>query len=305
MDTIALLGSVLGIGFLSGVRLYFTVLVIGLAVRLGWLDLHGELSSLAVLADTRVLVAAGVLVLIEFIADKIPWVDSLWDSIHTVIRPLGAAAIAAQALGTADPATRTVFMILSGTAALTGHSSKAAARLAVNHSPEPFSNLGLSLLEDLFVPVALWFALRHPVLTLSLLAVFLAIFLWLAPKIFRFLRLEFTALLYWIGRFRSPGGMRAAATRGIPGLRNSVGLLQGDAEGLVFSTRRWFRPRTYRIPWGEVSAMEWKAGLLLDRLILRVGPAERSFYVFKTADPRAAIPPPPGAALPRGAGSGW
>jgi hypothetical protein len=305
VDKLALLGSVLGIGFLSGVRLYFTVLAIGLAVRFGWLPLNGELSSLAVLADTRVLVVAGVLVLIEFIADKIPWVDSLWDSIHTVVRPLGAAAIAFQALGTADPAVRTVFMILSGTMALTGHSSKAATRLAVNHSPEPFSNIGLSLLEDLFVPVALWFALRHPVLTLSLLGAFLALFLWLAPKIFRFLRLELTALVYLIGRFRSPGSLRTAATRNIPGLRNSVGLLQGGPEGLVFSTRRWFRPRTYRIRWGDVSAMEWKSGLLLDRLVVRVGSTEHSFYVFKTAEPRAVIQPPLAAVLPRAGGSGW
>jgi uncharacterized membrane protein len=98
VDTIALLGSMFGIGFLSGVRLYATVLAIGLAVRLGWLELSREMSHLSVLGDSRVLAAAGILVLIEFIADKIPWVDSLWDSIHTLIRPLGAATIAAQAL---------------------------------------------------------------------------------------------------------------------------------------------------------------------------------------------------------------
>lgn len=201
MDTISLLGSILGIGFLSGIRLYATVLAIGLAVRLGWLHLSRDLSHLAVLADTRVLAVAGGLVALEFIADKIPWVDSVWDSIHTVIRPVGAALLGFQALGAADPAMQAIVAILCGSIALTGHSSKAATRLAVNHSPEPFSNIGLSVLEDLFVPFGLWLALRHPVLTFSLLAAFLGVFLWLSPKVFRFLRVELTALAWLVRKY--------------------------------------------------------------------------------------------------------
>ena len=299
MDTISILGSILGIGFLSGIRLYATVLAIGLAVRLGWLELGDKLSQLAVLADTRVLVVAGVLVALEFIADKIPWVDSLWDSVHTVIRPVGAALLGFQALGTSDPAMQAIVAILCGGMALTGHSSKAATRLAANHSPEPFSNIGLSVLEDLFVPVGLWLALQHPVLTLSLLGIFLAVFLWLSPKIFRFLRVELTALAALLRKHFvpeatrgevllgvrvpvGPEGVRCVASKSIGGLRHSIGYLRFHPDRLDFVTRRLFRTRTYTVPLRELEAARWREGLLLDELILKVGSQDRTFYVFKT-----------------------
>ncbi len=306
MGTISLLGSILGIGFLSGIRLYATVLAIGLSVRLSWLHLSHDLSHLAVLADTRVLVVAGVLVALEFIADKIPWVDSLWDSIHTVIRPVGAALLGFQALGTADPARQAIVMILSGSLALAGHSSKAATRLAVNHSPEPFSNIGLSVLEDLFVPFGLWLALRHPAVTLSLLGAFLAAFLWLSPKVFRFLRVELTALALLVRKYiateasraevllgvrapAGPQGVRCVATKSIEGLRHSIGYLRLGPGEVVFVTRRMFRARTYRIPVRELVEARWKEGLLLDELILRVGSGDRTFYVFKAPKPDQGV----------------
>ena len=171
MDTIALLGSSLGLGFLAGIRLYATVLAIGLAVRFQLLHLHEGMRGLEVLADWRILALAGVAFLAEFFADKIPWVDTAWDAIHTFIRPVGAALLAATALGDVDPTLRTSLALLTGGVALTSHSGKAATRALVNHSPEPFSNVALSLAEDAVVPVGIWLATAHPVITLCLVVV--------------------------------------------------------------------------------------------------------------------------------------
>ncbi len=143
-DALELVAATLGLGFLSGLRLYGTVLALGLGVRLGVWKLPPEISQLAVLADWRILAAAAVACAIEFVADKIPWVDSLWDTVHTLIRPVGAVLIASQALGDADPVVKVLLMLLGGTVALASHSSKAATRLAVNHSPEPFSKSRLA-----------------------------------------------------------------------------------------------------------------------------------------------------------------
>ncbi len=185
MDTLAVLASALGLGFLAGIRLYATVLAAGLGIRFGILHVGGSLSHLAVLADWRVVAVAGTLYLMEFLADKIPWLDSTWDAVHTFIRPLGAAFVAATALGTLDPVAKTCAILVSGAVALSSHSSKASLRLAVNHSPEPFSNIALSLLEDIFVPVGTWAAISHPWIMLGIVSVFLVAFLWLARKIIR------------------------------------------------------------------------------------------------------------------------
>ena len=171
MDTIALLGSSLGLGFLAGIRLYATVLAIGLAVRFQLLHLHEGMRGLEVLADWRILTLAGVAFLAEFFADKIPLVDTAWDAIHTFIRPVGAALLAATALGDVDPTLRTSLALLTGGVALTSHSGKAATRAVVNHSPEPFSNVALSLAEDAMVPAGIWLATAHPVITLCLVVV--------------------------------------------------------------------------------------------------------------------------------------
>lgn len=188
MDAISLLGTTLGLGFAAGLRLYATVLGLGLALRFHLLTLPEPMRALEVLAHPAVLIAAGVAYALEFISDKIPWVDSIWDSVHTVIRPVGAAVLAATAFGQLDPVLRTVLVVATGGVALSSHASKAATRLAVNQSPEPFSNIALSLLGDLAVPAGLWLAFAHPILTLCLVGGFLAVFVWLAAKIVRLLR---------------------------------------------------------------------------------------------------------------------
>ena len=203
MDTIQILASTMGLGLLAGIRLYATVFFAGLAIRFGWFDLNPALQHLSVLGDLPVLFVSGAAMIIEFLADKIPWVDSLWDSFHTIVRPVGAAALGFAALGQLDPMMQVLAGLLSGSVAFTGHSSKAAARLLVNHSPEPMSNWALSFAEDLTVPAGLWLVFEHPEVALTLACIFIALFLWLSPKVFRLLSVSWTALksLYhrWFG----------------------------------------------------------------------------------------------------------
>jgi hypothetical protein len=309
METLALIGSTLGLGFLAGIRLYATVFLLGLSIRLGWFHPAAGSAELTVLAHPAVLIASGLACLVEFTADKIPWLDSLWDSFHTIIRPIGAAVLAAAAFGHFDPVVKAILIILCGGVALASNSSKAATRLAANHSPEPFSNIGLSLLEDALVPAGMWVSLKHPEVALGLVAVFLFLFLWLAPKIFRAVHLQLAALgallRSWFGNnldesapdsasrheagFAYSGpfssapakGVRAAATKKIRGLGNSLGYLVVTEDGLAFVTRRWFTNRVHRIPFGEMETSRWKRGLLLNRFGVETAMGDREFYIFK------------------------
>ncbi len=194
METLQLVGSTLGLGLLAGTRLYATVLAVGLMVRFQLVALPAALADLQIFGDGRVLAAAGILYVIEFVADKVPWVDSLWDVVHTFIRPIGAAALGLAAVSATDRSTNVLMALAAGGVGLTAHATKAGARLLVNHSPEPFSNIGLSLAEDLAVPIAAWFVLAHPYIALAVVLGFLALFVWLAPKIFRLMRRSWAAL---------------------------------------------------------------------------------------------------------------
>jgi fumarate reductase subunit D len=188
MDTFALLGSAAGLGLLAGIRLYFTVFALGLAIRMGWFEPNASMSHLHVLAQSPILFTSGALFLAEFVADKIPWFDSMWDAVHTFIRPVGAAALGITALGNFDPSTATLIGLVSGGAAFTGHASKAATRVAVNHSPEPFSNWLLSFAEDLIVPFGLWIVMEHPIIAAVLATMFIVAFLLIARLILRLFR---------------------------------------------------------------------------------------------------------------------
>lgn len=194
MGVIQLLGSTLGLGLVSGINLYATVLVVGLGIRLDLIVLRPELHQLEVLANPIVIVVAGLIFVVEFLADKIKWIDSIWDAIHTFIRPLGAALIGAAALGEVSPES-IVVALLCGGVALSGHSTKAGLRLLVNHSPEPFSNIALSLIEDVLVVLGTYLAVQHPYVMLIIVALFVTAFLWFAPKAFRLLRIETKAIV--------------------------------------------------------------------------------------------------------------
>jgi len=185
MSTLSLLGALTGVALFAGIRLYATVLTVGLCIRYGLLTLSPELSSLGVLSHPYVLVSAGVCAAAEFLADKIPWVDSLWDAIHAFVRPLGAALIAFAAVGRLDPAAEVAVILLCGTVAFSSHAAKSGTRLVVNQSPEPFSNVLLSLVEDAVAVGGAYSAIAHPLVLLGIVAVFLLLFLFLARRIFR------------------------------------------------------------------------------------------------------------------------
>ena len=167
MDTTHLLAIAAALGWASGLRLYAVLFLMGLAGYLGWIDLP---SGLKLLQHPWMLGASGFMLAVEFLADKIPGVDSLWDVVHTLIRVPAGAALAAAVFG-ADQATwAAIAAVLGGSLAATSHVAKTATRAAVNASPEPFSNLFLSFLGDAVVPGTLWLAAAHPVAAIVVLA---------------------------------------------------------------------------------------------------------------------------------------
>lgn len=192
MDTLTLVGTALGLAVASGLSLYGAAFLTGLLIQLGWVRLAPGWDALAVLADPVVLVIAGLLFAVEFLADKIPWVDSAWDAVHTVIRPVGGAILATRVFGDLSPAAEAVALLLLGGVTLATHGAKASVRLAVNASPEPVSNVLLSLTENSLVAGGVWLALTHPLWTLGLgllaLALAVAGLVWLGGRAARALR---------------------------------------------------------------------------------------------------------------------
>jgi hypothetical protein len=178
MDVLTTLGRTMGFSFAAGINLYATVAILGLASRFEWVQLPPQFK---VFDNDIVIGAAIVMYLIEFFADKIPWVDSMWDAVHTVIRPVGGALIAVATLGHASPTVEGLAALLGGTIAASTHFTKAGTRAVANASPEPFSNWILSIGEDIFVVGLGMLALKHPaaaaivvIICLTLMAVFAA-----------------------------------------------------------------------------------------------------------------------------------
>ncbi len=308
-DIIGLVGSALGLGFLSGFRLYATVVALGLAIRFHWFMPNETLSAMTVFANGYVMAIAAALGLVEFLADKIPWVDSAWDSIHTFIRPLAAVAMGLAALGSIHPVGKTVIALLCGGVALSAHSAKAATRFAANHSPEPYSNWLLSAGEDLAAPLALWFISAHPGIFMGFLAVFLALFAYLAPVVMRQIKVEVSALRAllnrWVGfgptvratlpkaaaaepqareawsllqgyvdrlpqtvasKSGSMVGVRAVATKSLPGLNRSIGYLCFRDKKITFIARRWFMTMAHSIPYADIKAVTSRTGFFMDQI---------------------------------------
>ena len=184
LDTAQLIALAGALGWASGVRLYLVVLLTGLAGYLGWVQLP---PGLHLLANPVVLGASGFMVFIEFFADKIPGLDSLWDVVHAVIRIPAGAALAAAVFSADSGAMSLVAALLGGTLAATSFAAKATTRAAINTSPEPFSNIGTSLVEDSVVPAGLWLALAHPLVFIAVLALVLVLSVWLIRICWRFL----------------------------------------------------------------------------------------------------------------------
>lgn len=169
-----LIGLAATLSLLAGWRLYLCVFAVGLAMAMGWIDLPEHLGGLAVLANPWVIGVAGVGLFAEFLADKVLWVDSAWDALHTIVRPVGGALLALAVIDPADPAWQVVALLLGGGAALVSHGAKAGTRALVNTSPEPFSNVAVSTAEDILTGGLLVLALANPVAAV-VIAVLLAV----------------------------------------------------------------------------------------------------------------------------------
>ncbi len=201
MSPIETLGFALGTSFASGLNVYATVAAAGLFQRFGLIELP---STLQVLANPFVMGVAITLFLIEFIADKIPYVDSAWDAVHTFIRPPAAALIAYSAFGEIPEEWKVGAALLAGGVALTSHGAKATTRAAANTSPEPVSNWFLSLAEDGLAVFLAWMAAEHPVLTAIIVVVLVTVAVLVIWKLFGYLRVLGNRLRHWRTRPATP-----------------------------------------------------------------------------------------------------
>jgi hypothetical protein len=208
MGSIEALSLAMGTAWTSGINLYATVAALGLAGRLEMIQLP---QSLELLTHPIVIAVACIMYAIEFFADKIPYVDNGWDVLHTFIRVPAGAILAARSLGDMSPALELAALLAGGSIALAAHGTKATTRLAINSSPEPFSNWLASFVEDVAVLGGIWIIFNHPWLMLVLVLIFLALMVWLVPKIFRLAMRGFAAL-----RNRLGGVKPGRATTGTP-----------------------------------------------------------------------------------------
>lgn len=191
MGTIEALSLAMGTAWTSGINLYATVGALGIAGQLKLIQLP---QNLEVLTHPAVIAIACIMYLIEFFADKVPYVDSGWDVLHTFIRVPAGAILAARSLGDMNPALELAALLAGGSIALVAHGAKATTRLAINASPEPFSNWAASITEDITVLGSIWMIFNHPIIMMVLIVIFLTSIIWLVPKIFRAAKRGFQAL---------------------------------------------------------------------------------------------------------------
>jgi len=184
-DWITIIGTAMGSAWLSGINLYATVMTLGLLEKLSMVKLPG---SLDLLGEWWVIGLAGLLYVVEFVADKIPAVDSIWDALHTFIRVPAGAILAASAFAEFDPRIRVIALIIGGGIALGSHGTKAATRLTANTSPEPVSNFVLSIVEDVVAFGSAVIMVFYPVVIMVIVVIFVIAAIWLLPKIARALR---------------------------------------------------------------------------------------------------------------------
>ena len=185
MNVLSILGLAFGAAWSSGINLYATVATLGLLQHYGVAHLPGGLEAL----DNWIVIGIALsLYAVEFVADKIPLFDTLWDALHTFIRVPAGAVVAGAATSDLNPTIQVVALLLGGGLALSTHGTKATARAAVNTSPEPFSNWTLSILEDVITIGAAVLAVLHPIVILVVILIFLLLFAWILPKVLRRLR---------------------------------------------------------------------------------------------------------------------
>jgi len=201
MDAVNIIALSMGAAWASGINLYATIVMLGYMGMTGNIDLP---PGLEILSDPMVMGAAGLMYCVEFFADKIPGVDSGWDTIHTFIRIPAGAMLAAAAIGDVTPAVTLTTALLGGTLAAGSHATKAGSRLLINTSPEPFSNWAASISEDLLVIGGLWAALNHPALFIIGLIIFIMLMIWLLPRLWRLIKHVFRRIGGWLGLCEPP-----------------------------------------------------------------------------------------------------
>lgn len=219
---IATLALTMGVGWASGINLYATLLTLGVLSNMGHIDLPPELQ---VVGDPLVLMAAGLMYAVEFFADKVPGVDTGWDTIHTFVRIPAGAALAAAAVGEVAIPVEVAAALVGGGLAASSHALKAGGRVMINTSPEPFSNWGASVGEDVAVIGGVWAALNHPYWFIGMLVLFIVLLIWLLPKIWRGVRRVFRFLLRLFGAGKEPvdrGSDSIEATAAAAAGRSSV-----------------------------------------------------------------------------------
>ena len=195
METVSIIAAALGAAWASGINLYAAIMMLGLMGVTGSIELPPELE---LLENPFVLAAAGLMYCVEFFADKIPGVDTLWDAVHSFIRIPAGALLAGGALAQLSPEAELVGFLLGGTLSAGTHFTKAGSRVLINTSPEPVTNWTASVGEDVAVVAGLWTALNYPLLFIVLLAVFIALAVWLMPKIWRGIKTVFGKIRGWV-----------------------------------------------------------------------------------------------------------
>lgn len=200
----ATLALTMGVAWASGINLYATLLTLGFLANTGNIVLPPDLQ---IVADPLVMVAAGVMYFIEFFADKVPGVDTGWDTIHTFIRIPAGAMLAAGAIGHLNPGIELAAAIMGGSMAAASHATKAGTRVLINTSPEPFSNWFASVGEDIAVIGGVWASLHHPVLFLIALVFFIALMVWLLPRIWGGVKKVFGWIINLFNRDNTPSSL--------------------------------------------------------------------------------------------------
>ncbi|MCP5007758.1 MAG: DUF4126 domain-containing protein [Planctomycetes bacterium] len=189
MEIISSIGVLLGSSWASGVNLYLSMAGLGIAHRMEWIKLPGDLE---VISHPAIVGVAIFLFIVEFVADKVPYIDSLWDSVHTFVRPIAGSAIGYAAMSDSSQVIQIVVALITGGIALDSHLTKATSRLAINASPEPVTNSVASVTEDATVVGALYLILYHPVVIAVLVIIFVLLSVWFFRKMYRFLKRVFS-----------------------------------------------------------------------------------------------------------------
>ena len=286
MNSVDALTGILGIALVSGVNLYLAILTLGVGMRWGWIT--GLPPELQVLQNPVVLIAAGVFYAAEFIADKVPFFTPIWDAVHTVIRPLGAAMLAFGAAGEMHPLAQMAAVLFAGSVALGTHSSKMGLRLLAHTVPEPVTHSAISVAEDIGVIGLLLLAYQYPHIALPVLLVLLGLMAWLTPLLLRILRFGVSSVIGGLSAFSGPAtqtevhdwarrgsaGGHMTQVFGRKGPFPKLCLAYLTEDGVTY--RRWLSPRFRKLPGLDQAKLE--KGLFADVLTVPGGP---SFYLSK------------------------